>query len=148
MIRKELTVLINAGIKEKDLIVLKFTKEESETKLNWKHSREFEYNGRMYDIIEESRDGDIFVFTCYEDHKETRLNSETQTLIAKALGQDPFSKKQAERIKNLFNTFFCPDAFTWLAFQPQPSIIHYSLLTIHYLNLSPTPLSPPPKYKV
>jgi len=57
-IRKEVTALINSGIKEKDLLVLKFTKEESETKLNWKHSREFIYNGRMYDIVNQSQQGD------------------------------------------------------------------------------------------
>ena len=144
-IRKEVTAMINSGVKEKDLIVLKFTKDESETKLNWKHSREFELAGQMYDIVNQSQEGDSVFYTCYKDCKETRLNSEKEKLIAKALGQDPLQNKQSERMKNFFKTVFSQDVFAWKPHFIQPSTFHYSLLVFHYSLFTQAPPSPPPK---
>jgi hypothetical protein len=144
-IRKEVTALINSGIKEKDFIVLKFTKEESETKLHWKHSREFEYNGRMYDIVDQSHKGDSLFYTCYEDHKESRLNAEKEKIIAKALGQDPFRKKQADHIKGFFKTVFSQDAFAWKPTPALPSIFQFSFFNFQFSIFYPSPPSPPPK---
>jgi hypothetical protein len=144
-IKNEIIVKIEAGLQEKDLIILGFTKEEIETRLDWKHSREFEFNGRMYDIVRQSQAGDSVFYTCYQDHKETRLNAEKEKLIARALGQDPFQKKQTERIKNFFNTVFSQDAFSWKPCLIQPSTFHYSLLVFHYSLFAQAPPYPPPK---
>jgi hypothetical protein len=144
-IRKEVTGLIIEGLAEKNLVLLKFTREESETGLTWKHSREFEYNGQMYDIVDQSQSGDSVFYTCYKDHKETRLNAKKEKLIARAIGQDPVQKNQTERLKNLFNTVYSRDAFAWKPDPPQPTNIHYSLFTIHYSLFTQSPPSPPPK---
>jgi hypothetical protein len=137
--------MIRAGLPGKDIVLLKFTREESATRLTWKHSREFEYNGQMYDIVDQSLSGDSIFYTCYKDQKETRLNDKKERLIAKALGQDPVQKNQAERIKNLFNTVFSRDVFAWQPYLPQPSIFNFSFLIFNFSLFTQAPPSPPPK---
>ena len=141
----EISAMINKGLNEKDLIILKFTDKETKTKLNWKHSREFEFDGHMYDIVEQGREGNSFWYKCYRDHKETRLYKEKEKLIAKALGNDPFQKKQNEKIRNFFKTVFQLDDFIKKDVIFNPSIIHYSLFTIHYSLFLPSPPTPPPE---
>lgn len=144
-IREEVNKIILKDLEEKDLIILKFTEEEALVNLKWKHAGEFEYRGHMYDIVYKSRDGEYIIYNCYKDHKETRLNREKDKLIAKSLNQDPFQKKQNERIKNYLTTLFQPEISKWNINPLEPSIIHYSLNITHYSLFSDPPPSPPPE---
>ncbi len=144
-IKKEVNIFIKNKIEEKDIITLRFSDEEIKTRLKWKHSREFIFDGHMYDIVDQGVDGNITWFRCYRDHKETRLYKEKEKLITRALGNDPFQKKQTERIKQLFKTVFRNESFSWNINLPNPSVIHYSLFTIHYSLIFISPPSPPPK---
>jgi hypothetical protein len=99
----------------------------------------------MYDIVDQSQEGDSLFYTCYKDDKETRLNVEKKRVIAKALGQDPTRKSQTEKLTNFFKTVFSQDAFAWNPNPPQPSTIHFSLFTFHYSLFTQSPPSPPPK---
>ena len=144
-IRTEVAAIILAGPDKKDLIELKFTFSETETILTWKHSREFVYNGQMYDIVDQRQEGDSIFYTCYKDDKETRLNVEKERTIAKALRQDPLQKNQKERIKSFFKTVFQHEIDAWKPNLTQPCIIHYALNIKHYSLFSESPLSPPPK---
>ena len=40
----------------------------------WKHEREFEYEGRRYDVVETARAGDTLRYWCRLAHRETLLN--------------------------------------------------------------------------
>jgi hypothetical protein len=44
------------------------------TKLNWKHSKEFEMNGEMYDIVYREYDTDKVTYYVWHDVKETNIN--------------------------------------------------------------------------
>lgn len=144
-IRKEIAGMILSGADKKDLVLLKFTREETEARLNWKHTGEFEYNGQMYDISEKHKDGDTTFYYCYKDDKETRLNKEKYLLLARAMGQDPCQKSQTEKIVNFFKTDYQLDIFNWKPYSPQTSIFHFSFLIFNYSSLSLSPPAPPPK---
>jgi hypothetical protein len=144
-IKEKVNLLIKNNIEEKDIITLRFSDEEIKTRLKWKHSREFIFEGQMYDIVDQGVEGNITWYRCYRDHKETRLYKEKEKLIARALGNDPFQKKQTERIKQLFKTVFQNESFSWNINLPNPSVIHYSLFTIHYSLFLSSPPTPPPK---
>jgi hypothetical protein len=144
-IKKDVNTFIHNNIEEKDIITLRFSAEEIRTKLTWKHSREFVFDGHMYDIVDQGREGNSYWYRCYRDHKETRLYKEKEKLIARALGNDPFQKKQNEKIRNLFKTVFQLDDFSRNDVIFNPSIIHYSLFVIHYSLIPPSPPTPPPK---
>lgn len=55
------------------LQTLIFHRDDIKKCLSWKHSREFEWNGVMYDVVKKQECGDEVIFTCVADHKETIL---------------------------------------------------------------------------
>lgn len=74
IIKREVKRQIIAGIDEDDLVLLKFSKEEAKTKLRWEHSKEFEYNRQMYDVVKTMTLGGMVYYWCWLDHEETKLN--------------------------------------------------------------------------
>jgi len=144
-IRKEIAGKILKGLHEKEIILLKFTETETESRLNWKHSREFEYNGQMYDIVGKKEEGGLIYYYCYKDHKETRLNRQKEKLISKALGHDPTRKSQSDKLTNFLKIIYSHEAFSWFSSSPQIPVFRFSLIVFHFSSITLTPLSPPPK---
>lgn len=89
-LKREIKHRIIEGIDRSDLVQLVFTEEQAARELKWEHSKEFEFNGEMYDVVEtEIKNGKI-TYWCWWDHKETSLNKQLNYLLAKALNQqDP-----------------------------------------------------------
>ena len=145
-IRTEVDRKLSAGVDKTKLVQFRFSVSDSKTKLTWKHSREFVYQGQMYDIVEQKQDGEYILFTCYRDNKETRLEKNKEKIIAEAIGQDPARKNQSEKLTDFFKTVFSQDLFTWNPNFLQPTVFHFSLFTIHYSLFTRAPLAPPPKY--
>ena len=50
-LKREIKWKMVAGIDQNELVLLKFSKEEAEKQLRWEHSKEFEYEGQMYDVV-------------------------------------------------------------------------------------------------
>ena len=75
------------GIEEGDLMVLTFTLEEARALLRWEEPREFEYDGRMYDIVETQAIGETVTYKCWRDQEETLLNNRLQELASLELGE-------------------------------------------------------------
>jgi hypothetical protein len=80
--------LISAADKN-GLVVLEFSKMETESLLRWEHSREFEYDGQMYDVVESWAVGDTVHYRCWWDRAETRLNDRLRELAVRAFGDAP-----------------------------------------------------------
>lgn len=105
-IREEVKSRIVAGIDEKELVLLKITQEESHTDLRWEHSAEFEYNGQMYDVVEEEIRGDTIYYLCWWDHKETELNKHLDNLLSYALGNNKHRSESKKRVKEFYQSLF------------------------------------------
>lgn len=84
LIKKEVKAKLIAGIDKSELARFAFSKTQIETELRWEHSREFEYKGEMYDVVETQIIGDSIRYVCWLDRAETALNRRLQTLIAQA----------------------------------------------------------------
>ena len=98
IVRKEIKRKIIKGIDKDKLVKLSFTAADAKTKLRWEHSREFEYNGEMYDIVEKSVSGDTTHYWCWWDNEETQLNRQLAGLVNNYLQHDT---KTANGRKNL-----------------------------------------------
>ncbi len=144
-VKKEVSALILSGIKEDQLVNLTFATAEIDKQLTWKHSREFEFDGHMYDIVRQSMHGDSITYACFRDHKETRLFREKHKTIAKALGHDPLQKKQNERLRIFFSNVFLQENQSRKHVLSFNAITHYSLNIKHYALVYIIPPSPPPK---
>jgi hypothetical protein len=89
LLRHDVAKHIVSLAREDGLVLFEFTKFEAGILLRWEHPREFEYQGRMYDIVEAQDLGDAVRYLCWWDRQETRLNAEMRSLALRALGQTP-----------------------------------------------------------
>ena len=143
LIKKEIKNRIISGIDRNDLVILKFTKTESESKLKWKESKEFEYNGEMYDVVESEFSGDTITYWCWWDREETRLNRQLNDLADRAAEQNTWNEENLRRITTFLQSLYSPsrfdfDAFANFRFAPRPTLNYfYSSICI------PPPIPPP-----
>jgi hypothetical protein len=85
MLKKEVKRYIIQGIESDQLVVLRFSKEETETLLRWEHSTEFEYKGQMYDVVQTWTVGNTVYYRCWRDREETKLNNRLREIAERAL---------------------------------------------------------------
>ncbi|HEY8401789.1 MAG TPA: hypothetical protein VIK89_11025 [Cytophagaceae bacterium] len=143
-IQKEVKWKIIAGIDKNELVLLKFTKEETETKLNWKHSKEFEYNKEMYDIVETEVNGDTISYWCWHDHEETALNRKLADVVAKTFGSNPKSKEKQKQLLDFFKSLYCTSATTYMT---PPEVLNSEGFNYsgNFTSLYSSPPVPPPE---
>lgn len=132
------------GIDKSELVFFKFSKSETETVLNWKHSKEFSYQGEMYDIVEKKNEGDSIAYWCWWDHQETALNKKLDVLLAKITGNNSPNSKKKDQILNVYKKLF-HDTAEIKAERPTFSVrpVYYYQENFSLVHYPPT--SPPPQ---
>ncbi len=105
-VKKEIKRKMIAGMDKNELVLLKFTKKSKIEDLKWKHTKEFEYNGEMYDVVEVKQISDTIFYWCWIDYEETKLNIKLQNLVAYALGHNPNENKRQKLIESFFKLQF------------------------------------------
>ena len=144
LVKKEVKRQMISGIDKKDLELLKFSKKETQTKLRWEHSKEFEYKGQMYDIVEKIVKEDSVYYWCWWDHEETKLNKELSSLANNAFRDDPKKQKRQQQLFSYLNSLFFTPGFTWHS----DNSIQYKTPNFYYnefyKSIYITPPSPPP----
>lgn len=143
-IKIEVKNKISSGISRDKLVLLKFSVEESKKKLNWKHSREFEYNHNMYDVVEKKTIGDTVYYWCYYDHEEAELNRKIEKLIDRASNRSTKLITDLYYLMYFFKSLYCPLFFD-LSF-PTPQILGKKENQFSYLysSIFISPSTPPP----
>ncbi|MFW6129265.1 MAG: hypothetical protein ACOC6P_03345 [Candidatus Aminicenantaceae bacterium] len=107
IVKKEVKRQIKEGIDKDEIVLLTFTKEETQTKLRWEHPREFEYNHRMYDIVKSMTEGDTVYYWCWYDHEETMLNRRLKELKDQASGKSHKIRKYTALILSTSESLTC-----------------------------------------
>jgi hypothetical protein len=105
-IKREIKRKIISEIDKSELVLLKFTEEEKNTQLKWEHSKEFEYKGEMYDIVESSTVGDTTYYWLWWDHKETKLNKQLNDILKTILGKNPQNNRNKELLINYLKSLY------------------------------------------
>lgn len=144
-VRKEVKWKMIAETDREELVLLKFTEEEKQTKLNWKHSKEFEYKGEMYDIVETSIVGDTTYYWVWWDYEETKLNRQLNELVSFALGNNPKNQENQKRLNKFFKSLYFSedvkkDTFIFLDIKNK-----YYFGQKIYHSISHSPPAPPPE---
>jgi hypothetical protein len=106
MVRKEVKWKIIEGIDKSELVLLSFDKNETSKKLKWKHSKEFQFEGEMYDIVEKSETEDSIHYWCWWDSEETQLNRSLKNIVSKTFQKDPFNHSQQEKLLQYFKSIY------------------------------------------
>jgi hypothetical protein len=85
-VKRDVSERLRRGVEEGELVILVFPREKARHLLNWEGPREFEYQGRMYDLVETQVAGDTVVYKCLRDDEETRLNNRLKELALRESG--------------------------------------------------------------
>ena len=137
--------MIIAGMNKEHLVLLTFSLAETETVLSWHHSREFEFEGEMFDIVETEIFGDSVFYWCWHDKEETGINRQIDDLVANALSSDPQKREQQQRFTSFlkiqylaggYSPGLTPDPGSHFIFPDHPT---------DYLSVSLQPLPLPPR---
>lgn len=143
LVRREVKHQLVAQVNKEELVLLKFTEEQAQ-KINWKHSREFEFEGWMYDIVQQENRGDTTYYWCWWDYKETRLNKQLDHLLVRALQQNPVNRENQERLVKFIKTVHQnPPVYLSNHFCPEDSEKRGFKRSM-YKSLHFTPPAPPP----
>ena len=143
-VRKQIKHEIIAGIDKGELVQLTFTIEETNSQLKWKHSKEFEFNHQMYDIVEADTSGNIINYWCWWDHQETKLNKQLNKLLAQFLGNDTKNKETKTRLANFYQSLFHSKYNPWEALKTVNNNKLYTQYLFDYTSLHFAPTTPPP----
>jgi hypothetical protein len=144
-VRKEVKEMIVAGLEKEELVLLSFTYEETETVLNWHHSREFEYQGEMYDIVEAEYREDGVTFRCWHDKKESVIHRKMDNLVAQILASDPQKKENQQRLNNYLKVQYLSSNYSWNPFADLILLCSEDEFISRYQSRYISPPNPPPR---
>ena len=89
--------------KEGQLIVLSFLHDEISTSVRWIKDYEFEYQGRMYDVVDSGSDDKHNWFLCYYHAKETKLRNQLSEIVAGLVDHNPVNNDKMPNLKIFLN---------------------------------------------
>jgi hypothetical protein len=114
---------------------------ENKIDFKWIHSREFKYNGEMYDVVKkEENDKQLFLY-CINDKKEEKLEEE----FAKKV-EDSSANTKYRQLSNHFNILLSEPIFKdKLSFGPVYDFSFYNKLPDCYNSINLDIPSPPPR---
>lgn len=146
MVRKEIKWRLIKGMERKDLIQIKLGNREAATRLRWVHAREFEYDGKMYDVVARETNADSTVYTVWCDHAETHLNRQLESLLIKAMGGHPQSRDRQQRLADFFKSLYNSTFQGKISeIQPRNSVVYPVFYQVVCTSIDLPPPSPPPK---
>ncbi len=143
-VKREVKWKMIAGIDKNELVLFKFTDTEAQTELNWEHSKEFEYKGQMYDVVEKLVQGDTIYYWCWWDHEETKLNKQLNGLLAKVLGNNPQRQEKKRQLADFFKKLFHENQENQTAIITTQTINHF-FYSEDFVCIYHTPPVPPPR---
>lgn len=144
-VKSEVKAEIFAGIPRDKLVLLKFTKPQEKIELDWEHSKEFEYRGEMYDVVESEIKGDTTYYLCFEDKKETKVKNHIRQLVADIVNSNPQNQENGRRILNFFKSLYHSDVteINIPIFRKTADDFYYKMNLI--ISDKESPPAPPPK---
>ncbi|HNX43251.1 MAG TPA: hypothetical protein PLJ84_00855 [Bacteroidales bacterium] len=144
-VRKEVKKQIIAGIDKDQLVLLKFARNESRDKLRWEHAGEFEYNGRMYDVVDTDTTANGIVYWCWCDDEESKLNRQLSLLTGKILHTDPRNREQQKQISSYFKSLYFSENSGWHTALQSIATKRFTIHSNRLFLFSFPPPTPPPR---
>lgn len=120
-VKKSVKRQIMKGVDREELIYMAFSQRDLETKLKWKHSKEFELNGEMYDIVERKETNDSIFYWVWWDNEETELNRQVRRIATVVFGSSPQQHKQNKMVQYFYQSLFFESIDGIEKTHPEPS---------------------------
>lgn len=144
-IRAEVKKAIKMGLLEEELMTLTFKASETDSLLHWRHSKEFEYDGELYDIVDFTQHGDSIAYLVYWDYAETKIKRKLDRLTTDIANKIIHSRDAADiSFLDITNLYFFDGAFKAFLIPESGSGLSSYLNRIYTDNIN-TPVTPPPR---
>jgi hypothetical protein len=135
-----------ASIDKSEFMMLRFTTETAADELEWEHSKEFEYKGEMYDVIQSSITTDSAIYWVWWDAEESQLNKELKALVDQTLTNSTNKSEQNLVAKFQFSqNYTVPDHCDSFIYALNLPIIWSVGNQPFYQLLLTSTISPPPQ---
>lgn len=105
------------GIDRSELVLIRLSRVDAKKKIDWEHSKEFEFEGEMYDVVEFEETADSVKYWCWWDHEETLLNKNLAEVVDSLLGNHPDKNEKEEKLITFYQSLFSEKLFHWEALQ-------------------------------
>lgn len=146
MARKSAKRTILNGLPESELTYLKFSNDEIKYKLKWKHSREFEYNGIMFDIVKKKTENDSVYYWCWQDDRETFINGKIATLLKESNSSNKKNKDATKRLIHYLSSFYVVANGVKTEYNSVKESYTGFCISDNYTSRGVSPPTPPPRY--
>lgn len=143
-LKQEVNLKIQSGLDKERLVLLKFKSNKVEKQLKWKHSKEFELNGEMYDIVEKEIYGDTTYFWCYSDTGETQLNKKFEEFFSNIFDNISQTQDTPKWLTKIFKSLYYDEIVINLNIF-QRIIQVNSNYCFSFINFISSPPKPPPE---
>ncbi len=144
-IKREVKWRLIEGIDQKELVLIKLTKKEQDRELEWEHSKEFEYQGEMYDIAETKTINDTTYYWCWWDYEETELNKKLNGLVQTAFGNNPTKQEKQNKLNSFFKSLYFSATIINTKNTATDLKILFVFSNFNYQSLYSSPPVPPPE---
>ncbi len=142
-VKREIKWKMIAGLDKKELVYFTFSKKDIETKLRWEHSKEFEYQHQMFDVVEKKTVNDSVHLWCWWDFEETKLNKQLQSLLIVAFQNDTKTTQKKEHVFGFYKLLYFQNEFSWQPFV-ETQVKRVSISKENYYQSVPSIISLPP----
>lgn len=146
-IKKSIKHKIIAGIDREELVLLVFDKDKIDQLVIWKHSKEFQYKGEMYDIVEEQSIDNKIHYWVWWDKEETALNKKLANLVRQNFSQNPYQNNKDLVINHFIKTLYFSAKHPLQLTRFKKTINHYPFYQSLISNWKHLPTTPPPRYR-
>lgn len=109
-VRKAVKWQILNHVEKSELTLLQFSIAQSQNDLNWKHQGEFEWKGKMYDIVSFENKGDSIFYWCFADEEEDKINTKISAFLRDTWQNNPSKKEQEKRLDSFLKSLFVDEA--------------------------------------
>lgn len=110
-IQKHVRNNILPSVDKTELITFKVSLADTSSQFKWKHAKEFEFNGKMYDIVDRKQTGDDITYLVWQDDEETVINSKIKLVTNSIFDNSPVNQNNRLAFQLLIQSLFSEEAF-------------------------------------
>lgn len=144
-IKKEIKAMMKQSVPSEELVAVVLNSKNSD-EFKWIHSKEFRYQGIMYDVIsmDVMKDGTKLLY-CITDKQETLLFKNLGRYVCNSMNSDPKNTRAGSMLMAFLDSLFPPieNNFLTQTYEKGKILNLYYLINYHTPDL--TIVSPPPQ---
>lgn len=143
--KKEVRAMMVNRIAPETIQTFRFAKHSMPTAMRWVHEDEFEYGGRLYDVIITREFGDSVVFEAWADDRESALNAHIRALTNRWLQAESGPTADENRWVQFLKQLMPPPVFYSLRIPAEGKQPYSESDVAQPVDPQQEPVAPPPE---